>query len=155
MDEVNSIKSALAKAMALCASHEYCSSDIRAKLTSWGIRNEDAEKIILTLKKEKFIDDSRYASAFVKDKLKQNKWGKVKVAAHLRAKNLSGEIIQNALDEIDDGFYINMIRETINAHRKFVKAKNQFDMKGKLLRFALSKGFESHLVYDILNESDS
>jgi regulatory protein len=104
--------------------------------------------------KERFIDDSRYASAFVKDKFRQNKWGKVKISAHLRSKSLGDDLIRSALDEIDDEAYIDMIREVINDHRRLVKAKNQYDMKGKLLRFALSRGYESHLVYDILNESD-
>lgn len=154
MAENDIVKAAMNKAMALCASHEYCSSEIMSKLGSWSVGNEDAEKILSYLIKEKFIDDSRYASAFVKDKFRQNKWGKVKIAAHLRSKNLGSDIIQSALDAIDDEMYLNMIRETINDHRRFVKAKNQYDMKGKLLRFGLSRGFESNLVYDILNEKE-
>lgn len=154
MAENDIVKAAMNKAMALCASHELCSSDIMSKLSSWSVGNEDAEKILSYLIKEKFIDDSRYASAFVKDKFRQNKWGKVKIAAHLRSKNLGSEIIQSALDAIDDEMYLTMIRDTINDHRRFVKAKNQYDMKGKLLRFGLSRGFESNLVYDILNEKE-
>jgi regulatory protein len=154
MAENNLVKAALNKAMALCAYHEYCSSEIRSRLSSWGIGNDDSEQLISVLIKEKFINDSRYSAAFAKDKFNQNKWGKIKIAAHLRSKNISEETIQSALDEIDDESYIKMIRDTINAHRRFVKAKNLYDLKGKLLRFGLSKGFESNLLYDILNETD-
>jgi regulatory protein len=152
MAENDLVKIALNKAMALCASHEYCSSDILSRLGTWGIGNDDSDKIISVLIKEKFIDDTRYAAAFVKDKFNQNKWGKIKIAAHLRSKSISEVIIQSALGEISDESYLKMIRDTLNSHRRFIKAKNQYDLKGKLLRFGLSKGFESHLVYDVLNE---
>jgi len=151
----NSIfKTALNKAMALCARREFCSWDIQVKLESWGLNSSDAKSVISTLINEDFINDIRYAEAFVKDKYRQNKWGKVKIAAHLKAKNIASELISSALASLDDDQYRQMIRDTLDSHRKFVKAKNQYDLKGKLLRFGLSKGFESHLLYDILNEID-
>jgi regulatory protein len=154
MAENNLVKAALNKAMALCAHHEYCSSEIRSRLSSWGVGDDDSARLISVLIKEKFINDARYSAAFVKDKFNQNKWGKIKIAAHLRSKKISEETVQSALDEIDDEVYIKMIRDTIDSHRRFVKAKNRYDLKGKLLRFGLSKGFESNLLYDILNETD-
>ena len=154
MTENSLVKTALNKAMALCASREYSSEDIRLKLYSWGLDSSGAISVISTLIKENFINDKRYAEAFVKDKYKQNKWGKVKIAAHLRLKNIPSEIIESALATIDDGQYRQTIRDILTSHRRFIKAKNQFDLKGKLLRFGLSKGIESHILYDILNEME-
>jgi regulatory protein len=154
MTENNIINTALNKAMALCASREYCSEDIRVKLDSWGINNPDADNVISKLIRENFINDKRYAEAFVKDKYHHNKWGKVKITAQLRAKRIGAEYIESALATLDEDKYRQTIRDILASHRKFIKAKNQFDLKGKLLRFGLSKGFESHLLYDILNESD-
>ena len=154
MTENSLVKTALNKAMALCASREYSSEDIRLKLYSWGLDASGAISVISTLIKENFINDKRYAEAFVKDKYKQNKWGKVKIAAHLRLKNIPSEIIESALATIDDGQYRQTIRDILTSHRRFIKAKNQFDLKGKLLRFGLSKGIESHILYDILNEME-
>jgi regulatory protein len=154
MTENTLVKAALNKAMALCAKSEFCSGDIKIKLESWGLTSSDAKSVISTLIKENFINDKRYAEAFVKDKYRHNKWGKVKIASHLKAKNIESELISSALATLDDNQYRQMIRDTINSHRKFVKAKNQYDLKGKLLRFGLSKGFESHMLYDILNEID-
>jgi len=154
MTENSLVKTALNKAMALCASREYSSEDIRLKLNSWGLDASGAISVISTLIKENFINDKRYAEAFVKDKYKQNKWGKVKIAAHLRLKNIPSEIIESALATIDDGQYRQTIRDILTSHRRFIKAKNQFDLKGKFLRFGLSKGFESHILYDILNEME-
>jgi regulatory protein len=152
MSENNLVQIALNKAMALCASREYCSGEIRLKLDSWGVKIPDAEDIITRLIRENFINDQRYAEAFVKDKYRHNKWGKVKIAAHLRAKNIQSEFIKSALAILDDDQYKQEIRDILSSHRKFIKAKNKFDLKGKLLRFGLSKGFESHILYDILNE---
>ena len=111
------------------------------------------DKIISTLLSGRILlNETRYAEAFVKDKYHHNKWGKVKIAAHLRAKKIASESIESALAALDEDQYRQTIRDILASHRKFVKAKNQYDLKGKLLRFGLSKGFESHLLYDILND---
>ena len=152
MAENELFKISLNKSMAQCSHKELCRDDIRKKLSLWGVENDDTEKIIEILIREKFIDENRYASAFVRDKFKYNKWGKVKIAAHLRSKKLPSEIIGTALDSIDHEAYVSFLRGLLEVHRRTVKAKNQMDLKAKLLRFALSKGFESSLVYDILND---
>jgi regulatory protein len=154
MNENSFYGTILSKSMALCSKREYCTDDIRSKLRSWGAGETDSEKIISTLVRENFLNEIRYASAFVRDKFNYNKWGKVKMAAHLRVKKISPLIIASALDSIDNELYIRTVREIITSHRRHVKAKNQYDLKGKLLRYGLSKGFESNLLYDILNDSD-
>jgi regulatory protein len=152
MSEKELFKIALEKAMAQCSRREYCSDDIRNKLSLWGVDNDDIGKILRILISDNFINEPRYATAFVRDKFKYNKWGKVKISAHLRGKKVPQDIIRSALDSIDNDLYIKLLRELIEAHRKSVKAKNQYDLKAKLLRYGLSKGFESSLLYDILNE---
>jgi regulatory protein len=152
MSENALFKIALNKAMAQCSHREFCRDEIRNKLSLWGIENNDAEKIIEILINENFINESRFAAAFVRDKFKYNKWGKVKITAHLRAKKLSPDIINSALDSIDNEQYNKLIRGLIEVHRRTIKAKNQYDLKAKLLRYGLSKGFESSLLYDILND---
>lgn len=152
MTENSLVKTALNRAMALCASREYASEDIRLKLYSWGLDTSGTISVMSKLTKENFVNDKRYSEAFVKDKYNQNKWGKVKIAAHLRAKSIPSEFIESALAAIDDKEYRQTIRDILTSHRRFIKAKNQFDLKGKLLRFGFSKGFESHILYDILND---
>jgi regulatory protein len=152
MSEKALFKIALEKAMAQCSRREYCSDDIRNKLSLWGVDNDDIGKILRILISDNFINEPRYATAFVRDKFKYNKWGKVKISVHLRGKKVPQDIINSALDSIDNDLYIKLLRELIEAHRKSVKAKNQYDLKAKLLRYGLSKGFESNLLYDILND---
>ncbi len=127
------------------------SDDIRSKLQIWGVGETDIARIISELMRENFINEKRYAEAFVKDKFRYNKWGKVKIRAGLKMKKIPGEIIKTALDSIDDETYRKTIEDLISVHRRSVKAKNQYDLKGKLLRYGLSKGFESDLLYDILS----
>ncbi len=152
MSENTLYKTALNKAMAQCSRREYCTYDISIKLDEWGVSNEDREKIIAELVKENFVNDERFASAFVRDKFNYNKWGKVKITAHLKAKKISGDILKSALDSIDNEVYKRTVNEIIISHKKAVKAKNKYDLKAKLLRFGLSKGFESQLLYDILGD---
>lgn len=150
--ERNRTSEALNRAMALCSRTEYCISDIRQKLGSWGLESDKAEDVIAILIKENFINEERYAGAFVRDKYRYNKWGRVKIISQLRAKGIPSGIIDSAMLFLDDGEYRQMIKDMLLSHRKSVKAKNQYDLKGKLLRYGLSKGFESSLLYDILNE---
>jgi len=147
-------KSSLNKAMALCAAREYCISDISSKLRSWGNQEKDIDRLIEKLVKENFINEERYATGYVKDKFSCNKWGKIKIAAQLRAKSIPGDIISMALNSIDNDLYQRTLSDLLSSHRRHIKARNPYDLKGKLLRYGLSKGFESSLVYDLLNETE-
>jgi regulatory protein len=152
MPENELFKVSLNKSMAQCSQKELCKEDIRKKLSLWGVETQDIEKIIAILIKERFIDETRYANAFVRDKFKYNKWGKVKIAMHLRHKKLPSEIIGEALDLIDHDQYVRFIRGVLESHRRSIKAKNQLDLKAKLLRYGQSKGFESGVLFDILGD---
>jgi regulatory protein len=152
MEENELHKASLTKAMALCASREYCVSEIYDKLVSWGLGNAEAFKITDRLKKDNFINEERYAASFVRDKFRYNRWGKVKIAAHLKAKRIAADLVMQALDSIDPSDYRQMMADLLKNHRKSVKAKNQYELKGKLMRFGLSRGFESSLLYELLGD---
>jgi regulatory protein len=152
MSENELFKVSLNKSMAQCSQKELCCDDIRKKLSLWGVETNDIEKIIEILIKERFIDEVRYANAFVRDKFKYNKWGKVKIAMHLRHKKLPAEITGQALNSIDHDQYVRFIRGILESHRRSIKAKNQLDLKAKLLRYGQSKGFENGVLYDILGD---
>jgi len=154
MAESTLYKIALNKAMAQCSKREYCCDDIRNKLISWGVSDNDSEKIIVNLIEENFINEQRFATAYVKDKFNYNKWGKIKITSHLRHKNIPADIVREALNSIDYEIYTKVLKNIMTSHRKSVKAKNQYDLKAKLLRYGLSKGFESSLLYEILNKTE-
>lgn len=152
MAENTLYKTCLEKAMALCSRREYCTEDVLSKLKSWGLDEISAGKIIESLINENFLNETRYSSAFVRDKFNYNKWGKVKISSHLRIKKIPVAVIKSALDNIEDELYRKTLKDLLASHRKSIKSKNQYELKGKLLRFGLSRGFESNLLYDLLNE---
>jgi regulatory protein len=155
MSDSDLYKILLSKAMALCAGREICTADIQKKLVTWGATDQNIKKIIQQLKTDRFIDENRYSSAFVKDKFRYNKWGKLKIASHLKMKNIPAETIALALESINQEAYTETIRNILLIHKKGIRAKNNYDLKAKLLRYGLSKGFESSILYDIINGMES
>lgn len=154
MNKDNNFKAALNRAMKLSASREYCSEDILGKLKAWGVSQENAARIIETLVKEKFIDNRRFAEAYVKDKYHQNRWGRLKIIAGLKMKNIPAGLINESLQVIDEDDYRQSAIDILLSRRKSIKAKSLYELKGKLMRYGQSKGFENEILYDLLNEID-
>lgn len=138
------------RAAKICSTAEKCSYDIREKLVSWGINEAEVEKAISYLKKNQFLDDNRYAQFFVKDKLKFNKWGRIKMAYALRRKQIETEIIENAIGTIDESLYEEILDQLIAAKIKSVGNIHQAAGKAKILRFAAQRGFTSEEIFSSL-----
>lgn len=141
---------ALSKAMDLCSKAEKCVSDIQAKLNEWGVEHSDSRKIIATLIVEKFIDEERYARYFVRDKFRFNQWGRIKIVFMLKSKNIPSPLIDEALFEIDDEAYHELLQKLLKEKSKKTKFINEYDKKGKLIRFAQSRGFEYEDITEAL-----
>ena len=137
---------ALNKAAAYCTLCERCISEVSTKLTAWGVPHYEQQKIIARLIEEKFIDEKRYCHAFVNDKVKFNRWGRIKITAALRDKRLSQEHIKEALEDIDEEVYIQALKETIDIKRRELKDKNDLATQQKIIRHAASRGYEPALI---------
>lgn len=147
-------KEALHRAAALCSRQEQSSGHIREKLREWHVSDSDTDEIIEYLKKEKFLDDHRYATHFVKDKFKFNRWGKIKISYMLRQKGISADTINKAIDQIDEEDYYQVCADLILNKSASLIEKNSFTKKAKLFRFASGRGFESDLIHRILNKGE-
>lgn len=145
-------KEALSYAMDLCSRQEKCSSEVREKLGKFNLPGEQIESVLKTLKKEGFIDESRYAGMFARDKLRLNRWGKIRIRYMLAAKQIPEEIISDALKGIDDHDYLDILREELKKKLPQIKEKNPYTLKNKLVRFGLQRGFETGLIYQMLDE---
>ena len=143
---------AFQKASLICSRSEKCTSEIQEKLKSWELSPEDSERIIAKLKEEKYIDDERFARAYIKDKFRFNNWGKQKIAHMLRAKNISSEIQETAFEEINEDNYSEKLKHLLAIKARSVKGKDQYDKRNKLMRFAMGRGFESGEIYKVLKE---
>ena len=140
-------RSAYLKATTICSRGETCSFDILEKLRKWGLEEAPAREVIDQLKSEKYIDDERFARAYVKDKFRFNHWGRQKIAYLLSSKRISREIQEIALEEIEDENYSEELIKLIKAKEKNVKADDSFDRRNKLMRFAMARGFETDQIF--------
>lgn len=142
---------ALNKAASYCTLCERCTSEVRTKLTTWGIQPSSQKQIIDRLIDEGFINEKRYCKAFVNDKLRFNHWGRIKITAMLREKKLPHELIKEVTDEIDETEYMHILTSVIENKRKEQKAPEEYANKQKLIRFAASRGFEPDKIMQIIN----
>lgn len=141
---------------ALCAQAEHCEQEMRDKMRRWGLDEAAQDKVVERLTKERYIDEERYARAFVKDKIRYNKWGRRKVQQALWMKHISDDIQQQVLDEIDEKEYLDVLRPLLKQKRKSIKAESDYELNQKLVRFALSRGFGFDIIRQCLdvNEDD-
>ena len=144
----------LYKLAAKCSTSEQCLSDIEAILAKYDLPDEEKTRIIRHLVEEKYIDDRRYAEAFVRDKYRFNKWGRIKIAQGLRMKGIDSETISTAMEAIDETEYQNILRDLIRAKRKSTHGKSDYEINGKLVRFATGRGFEYAAIRQCLGTDD-
>jgi len=130
------------KAASYCSISEHCISDVEEKLVAWKVPEQQRKKLINKLLEEDFINENRYALAFVRDKFRFNKWGKIKIELSLKAKGLNPEIIQMALSAIDEGEYQEMLASILKSKLATLEYEYEYEKQGKLFRFAQSRGFE-------------
>ena len=136
---------------ALCAQAEHCQQEMRDKMRRWELDETVQNRIIDRLIKERYIDDERYARAFVKDKIRYNKWGRRKVQQGLWQKRIDADIQQRVLDEIDEKEYLDVLRPLLKQKRKSIRAASDYELNQKLVRFALSRGFTFDIIRQCLN----
>lgn len=142
------------RAEAYCSAAEHCRSEVRAMLERHGAEKPDIESIINNLVKEGFIDESRYASAFVHDKVRFAKWGRVKIAQALWQKRIPQDITDAALESIEDDEYLAALRDVVKAKFRTVKGATEYERKMKTMRSVCSRGYEPALVRKLLDLSD-
>ncbi len=143
---------ALHRAAALCSSAEHCTADIREKLARWGVTEADSRTIIDRLVQERFIDEQRYAVAFVKDKFRFSGWGRIKMRYALQQKRIDGSDIDHALTTLDEEQYNDRLLELLQAKSRSIRDDDPEARRAKLFRFATSRGFESALIFNALKQ---
>ena len=145
------VEEARLKAEAYCAMSEHCTDDVCRKLEQWGAPLAEFDSILEHLKKEKYVDDRRYAIAFVRDKYRFNQWGRIKIAQSLRLKQIGSKEIKLAMEEVDETEYLDILTSVIRRKLPAVKAVNDYERRGKLVRFAVGRGYEVEKILQCLN----
>ncbi|WP_321333624.1 regulatory protein RecX [uncultured Bacteroides sp.] len=145
---------ALSRLAFYCSTAEHCRSEINDKLHKWGIESDAIERILNRLETEKYIDDERYCRSFVNDKFHFAKWGKMKISQALYQKKIPSTMISEYLCNIDEEQYLITLRHLLNTKSKNIRAKNSYDLKAKLIRFGISRGFEMKDIRRCIDLSD-
>lgn len=142
------------KVESYCSAAEHCRAEIAEKLQRWGLPYDMIGRILDRLEEEKYIDEERFCRAFIHDKYRFAKWGKVKIAQALQLKKVSGVVYHRLLNEIDEEEYRSVLAGLLASKRKSVHAESEYELNGKLVRFALSRGFEMKDIRHCIELSD-
>lgn len=132
----------------LCARSEHCQYELTEKMRRWEMSDEAQARVMARLVAERYVDDERYTRAFVRDKIRYNKWGRRKVEQALWMKRIDKDIQQRVLSEVDDSEYLSVLRPLLRQKRRSVKAASDYELNQKLVKFALSRGF----TFDIIRQ---
>lgn len=154
-DAIITEQQALQRLMALCARGEHSSGEMLEKMRRWDVDDEAQARIMQRLINERYVDDERFARAFVNDKIKYNQWGSRRIEQALWQKGIDKETRQTVLAEIDDEQYLEVLRPLLKAKARSVKANSEYERQMKLARFAIGRGFTFNLIQQCLPEADN
>ncbi len=145
---------AYSRLTALCARSEHCQQEMLEKMRQWGVTDEEQAQVMARLVKEKYVDDSRYARAFVNDKVHYDRWGHRKVEQALRQKHIDAEICREVLDAVPPQDYVEALKPLLKQKRRSTKAANAYELNMKLTRYALSRGYGIDIVKQCIDVED-
>ena len=135
-----------------CAYQERCVKDVRDKLKTFDIPVEEKTKILDYLLDNRFVNDERFAKSFVRGKINQSGWGVNKIRFHLIQKGIDKDIIDEAIGQTDNEVYRQRLIDILKTKSKTIKANSDFEKKRKLAAYAMQKGFEGNLIWEVLKD---
>ena len=147
-------KVALAKAEHYCAYQERSQHEVRNKLYEWGLWTDAVENIIVQLIGGNFLNEERFAKAYVQGKFKQKGWGKIKIKQGLKLKKVPDGLLKKALQTIDGEDYLAMLNKVIHKKASLLTEKDTYKRRYKLQQHAMGRGYESDLIADVLKNSE-
>jgi regulatory protein len=140
----------LKKAASYTSRQETCRWAVESKLRAWGASPTQSKSIIAYLEQEQYLDETRFSKSFASDKFRFNQWGKIKIAKALEAKRIPASVFQPVLDAMDEENYMHTISTMLEKKSHEITAKSKYEKQGKLINFALRRGFEYDVVEHIL-----
>jgi regulatory protein len=147
-------KAASAKAESYCAYQERSQQEVRDKLYDWGLHHDEVEEVITELILNNFLNEERFAMAYVSGKFNIKKWGKIKIKQGLKLKRVPEKMIIKALNTIDYDEYLGAILAAAQKKAPFITEKDPYKKKYKLVTYLMGKGFESNLISEVLKANN-
>lgn len=146
----NSTSEALSKLYRYCAYQERSHQEVRNKLFELGLRQSEIDELIARLITEGFLNEERFAKAFAGGKFRLKKWGRLKIVNELEARGLTTNCIRAGLKEIEEEDYRKTLVDLLKKKSGQIVEQNQFIRRDKLSKYAIQKGFEPELVWNII-----
>lgn len=146
------IKQATEKIQHYCALQDRCQWEVERKLQEYGLDDFVVDSILVDLILEKFVNEQRFSESFCRGKFRIKKWGRIKIKNELKLKNISENCIKEGLKQIEDIEYTKVLENLYRKKRDTLKDKNQFIRKGKIAKYLQQKGFESNLIWELINK---
>ncbi len=136
-----------------CSIQERCEWDIMQKMKTLPISKITQTKILKKLIKEKYLDEERYAKSFCRGKFKINKWGRNKIKAEMKTKNISELCIYKGLKEINPHDYHQELENQYHKKKNITHEKNSYKKETKIALYLISKGYERDLIWEKIRAS--
>ena len=144
---------ALIKIQKYCAYQERCHKEVTDKLYGFGLWKDQVENIIIKLLEENFLNEERFAEAYVSGKFRIKHWGKIKIKLKLKEKRVSDYCIKKGLSQIEDEEYASTIKRLIEKKEvDYSKRYKDYELKAKLINYLLQKGFEYDEIKSVIEE---
>jgi regulatory protein len=144
--DIATVKSKIAK---YCAYQERSHLEVEQKLYSFGITSAQVQEVLAWLITENYVNEERYAIAFAGGKFRIKKWGKLKIANRLEQKKISQYSIDKSLSQIENKDYLNTMEGLIKQKWQSTTAGNVYQLRNKVARYVISKGFEPDQVWEL------
>ena len=145
---------AYVRAQRYCAFQERSQQEVRDKLYSWGLHRREVEELLARLIGDGFLKEERFAEAFAGGKFRIKKWGRIKIRAALKAKQVSEPLIRKALSSIDEAEYRKVLKQVLGDRLRKSAQTPPLKRKHQAAAYAISRGFEPDMVWGILGGED-
>ena len=145
------VKQAFSRLASLCARREYCQHDMQEKMRQWGVPEEEQAQVMQQLTEGRYVDDERFARAFVDDKVRYGKWGRRKIEQALWMKRIDEGIAGSVLDEVDDEEYLAVLRPQVKQKLSTTHAASDYELRMKVTKWAIGRGYTMDLIRQCLD----
>jgi regulatory protein len=135
-----------------CVYQDRCHKEVEEKIKSYNLIPEAREMILLSLMKDNFLNEERFAKSFARGKFRIKHWGKNRIVNELKMRDISSYNIKTALKEIEEKDYLKTIYTITENRNNVISETNQYKRKKKLIDFLLRKGFETDLIFKVVDE---
>ena len=135
-----------------CVYQDRCHKEVEQKMRDYNLIPEARELILLSLMKDNFLNEERFAKSFARGKFRIKNWGKQRIVRELKFKDISAYNIKTALKEIDEEEYIDTIYRITENRNAVISESDIYKRKNKLIGFLMRKGFENELIFKVVNE---